>query len=295
VLAVGARYEDSCATGINGDEDDDSCEDAGAVYLFRLGDDGWYQEAYIKAPYDTWKWLGNIAINGNGTILAVAGGGAVDVVTYGDSGWLHTERIEEASRVALDSAGDTLVVSGYSGLYVFRDDGGMWTEQAVLPWVIVGAAVGDLVMDPDGTTIAVSFLYCCYGGRVDIFQLRNGDWNHHANVWKATPIDPESMMIPISLAISADGEWLAVGVRDEHWGGPGFVDLYRADGQDWSKHRVTQDPNSGYYDEFGSSVTLSADGQTLAVGAIYEESSATGVNGDQEDNSAFGAGAVYVY
>lgn len=40
-------------------------------------------------------------------------------------------------------------------------------------------------------------------------------------------------------------------------------------------------------DQFGASVALSADGNTLVVGAIGEDSKATGVNGDASDNSCF--------
>ena len=49
------------------------------------------------------------------------------------------------------------------------------------------------------------------------------------------------------------------------------------------------------YDQFGISLALSADGSTLAVGAHYEASNATGIGGNQADNSASEAGAVYVY
>jgi hypothetical protein len=42
-------------------------------------------------------------------------------------------------------------------------------------------------------------------------------------------------------------------------------------------------------------VALSRDGGTLAGGAIAESSSATSIGGDQTDNSASGAGAVYLY
>ena len=35
-LAVSARQEDSCADGMGGDQTDDGCNDAGAVYLMRL-------------------------------------------------------------------------------------------------------------------------------------------------------------------------------------------------------------------------------------------------------------------
>ena len=36
-------------------------------------------------------------------------------------------------------------------------------------------------------------------------------------------------------------------------------------------------------------------GDTFAVGAVYEDSAATGVNGDESNNAASDAGAVYVY
>ena len=37
LLAVGATGESSCARGINGDQQDNSCEAAGAVYVYRTG------------------------------------------------------------------------------------------------------------------------------------------------------------------------------------------------------------------------------------------------------------------
>src|SRR5689334_13496528 len=53
--------------------------------------------------------------------------------------------------------------------------------------------------------------------------------------------------------------------------------------------------NPGVGDEFGVRVALSADGSTMAVGAIFESSGATGVDGDQRDESAPASGAVYVF
>ena len=50
--------------------------------------------------------------------------------------------------------------------------------------------------------------------------------------------------------------------------------------------------NTNDYDHFGHSLSLSGD--TLAVGARYEDSHATGVGGSQSNNSASGSGAVYV-
>jgi trimeric autotransporter adhesin len=41
--------------------------------------------------------------------------------------------------------------------------------------------------------------------------------------------------------------------------------------------------------------SLSADGRTLAVGALEEDSAASGIGGNQNDGNATGAGAVYLY
>ena len=51
--------------------------------------------------------------------------------------------------------------------------------------------------------------------------------------------------------------------------------------------------NTNADDVFGQNVALAGD--TLVVGAYQEGSSATGVNGNQADNSAPNSGAVYIF
>ena len=53
--------------------------------------------------------------------------------------------------------------------------------------------------------------------------------------------------------------------------------------------------NADSNDYFGSSVSLSSDGNTLAVGAYQESSNAKGIGGKEGDNSTSAAGAVYLY
>ena len=62
-----------------------------------------------------------------------------------------------------------------------------------------------------------------------------------------------------------------------------------------SQQAYVKASNTDAEDRFGSSLALSADGNTMAVGADTEGSSATGINGNQADNSANSAGAVYVF
>src|SRR5262245_16390168 len=52
--------------------------------------------------------------------------------------------------------------------------------------------------------------------------------------------------------------------------------------------------NTGSSDSFGD-LGAAVSGNTVVVGAFNEDSNATGVNGDQANNSAAGAGAAYVF
>lgn len=100
-----------------------------------------------------------------------------------------------------------------------------------------------------------------------------------------------------TLAVGAIGEDSnATGVNgsqsDNSESGSGAVYIFTRSGRTWSQQAYLKSSNTGARDNFGYSVSLSGD--TLAVGARREGSSATGVNGDQKDNGAAGSGAVYV-
>ncbi len=63
--------------------------------------------------------------------------------------------------------------------------------------------------------------------------------------------------------------------------------------------------NPGMFDHFGeggaldghigTGVAISSDGNTMAVGSQHESSNARGIDGNQNDESAYNAGAVYVF
>ena len=92
----------------------------------------------------------------------------------------------------------------------------------------------------------------------------------------------------------------AIGVNGDQtdnrleFAGAGYV-FTRDIGGAWTQKDYVKASNTDAIDVFGQSVALSGDGNTLAVGADHEDSAATGVNGDQADNSASDAGAVYVF
>jgi len=75
----------------------------------------------------------------------------------------------------------------------------------------------------------------------------------------------------------------------------GAVHLYGEKTNIWSRTAFVKAPNPDGMDAFGYPVSFDAYARTLAVGAIWQSSAAIGVGGNQQDNSAPAAGAVYVY
>ncbi len=86
-----------------------------------------------------------------------------------------------------------------------------------------------------------------------------------------------------------------MGEADNSASGAGAVYVFTRMGGSWSQQAYVKASNTGAGDYFGHSVALNGDGNTLAVGAFYEDSNATGVGGNVNDNSASKAGAVYLY
>ena len=112
-----------------------------------------------------------------------------------------------------------------------------------------------------------------------------------------------------ALAVSADSSTLVVGApgeassargvngvqSDDGAPGSGAVYIFVRAGTSWSQQAYLKASNTGQGDRFGGALALSADGLTLAVGASGEGSSATGVNGAQDNDGAPSSGAVYVF
>ena len=112
-----------------------------------------------------------------------------------------------------------------------------------------------------------------------------------------------------AVALSADGNTLAVGATQEESNATGIngnqndnsrfvagaVYVFRFNGMNWLQQAYVKASNTDFSVWFGTAVSLSADGNTLAVGASSESSGATGINGDQNNNLATVSGAAYVF
>jgi hypothetical protein len=140
-------------------------------------------------------------------------------------------------------------------------------------------------------------------GAVYVFTRTAGVWSQQAYL---KSIHAEANQnFGGSIALGAD--ILAVGARLEDSGstginGPqanhnapdsGAVYVFRRNGGVWDFTDYLKASNTDAGDEFGIDVAISD--KTLVVGASLEASNATGVNGNQADNSAPNSGAVYVF
>src|SRR5207248_2080220 len=131
-VVVGALYEDSAATGINGNQSDNSATGSGAAYVFVRSGSTWTQQAYLKASNTGANdFFGvSVAISGN-TIVAGA---------YGEDSAATGVNGNQADNGAVDSG----------AAYVFVRSGSTWTQQAYLKASNTG------VSDFFGGSVAIS-------------------------------------------------------------------------------------------------------------------------------------------
>ncbi|MGE0499136.1 MAG: FG-GAP repeat protein, partial [Ramlibacter sp.] len=144
-------------------------------------------------------------------------------------------------------------------------------------------------------------------GAVYVFARSGVTWSQQAYV-KASNTGAGDKFGSL-LTLSADGNALAVGANAEASNATGLdgdqannsaaaagaVYVLSRSGATWSQQAYVKASNAQALDYFGTSVSLAGDGNTLAVGAWLEDSNATGIGGNQGDNSADSAGAAYVY
>ena len=138
--------------------------------------------------------------------------------------------------------------------------------------------------------------------------VRSGDtWTEQAFIKASSPELQD--WFAVNLSVSGDGNTLLVGapMEDSNARGvngdeqnnaaieSGAAYLFTRSGTTWTQQAYIKAENADEFDEFGTSIAVSGDGRTLVIGARMEGGGAAGINGNQNDNSAPEAGAVYVW
>jgi hypothetical protein len=111
-VVVGARGEWSAATGVNGDESDDSMIAAGAAYVFARAGSVWKQEAYLKASNTEMVDLFGASVAVHGDVVAVGA------------------EVEDSAATGVNGNGASNAAPSSGAAYVFRRSGGTWSHRA---------------------------------------------------------------------------------------------------------------------------------------------------------------------
>jgi len=265
-VVIGAPGEDSSATGVNGDQSNNSSSLSGAVYVFVRSGVTWSQQAYLKAS-------NTHAEDFFGSKVAVSG----DIVVVG----------------APHERGSAAGVNGYQGIgffpggaaYVFVRNGAAWSQQAYLKASNNGglkpggipdnfcevAVSGDTIVvgafGEDSSSTGVNGDQTNYtasnAGAAYVF-VRNGvTWSQQAYL-KASNTAADAWF---GSSVAVSGDTIVVGAPFADTNGVAYV--FVRNGITWTQQAYVQVPNPVGYGSFGAAVGLSGD---TAVSLALQES-----------------------
>jgi len=216
----------------------------GTVLVFQYDGTGWYQLGQNidgEASSDRSGW--SVSLNGDGTIVAI---GAYDNDANGSlSGHVRIYEYDGTNWIQLGQDIDGEAAGDYSGWSVsISSDGTI---------VAIGAP------NNDGTSVSDT------GGHVRIYEYDGTNW-----IQLGQDIDGEATgdKSGWSVSISGDGTRVAIGAYKNDGNGTksGHVRIYEYDGTIWIKLGQDIDGEAAN-DNSGQSVSLSSDGNNVAMGA----------------------------
>jgi hypothetical protein len=284
-LVVCSDLEDSDGIGVDPNQNNESSTDSGASYVFVREGESWPQRTFLKPLVNSPGAHFGMSAALQGSWLVVGAHesskvGAVFPFEY-TTKWIDRPELKASNADHADKfgrfvavQGQTLVVTAY-----FEDSSATGVD---------GDQLNNVASD---------------SGAAYVFELEEGGWQQSAYLkasntgnsdWfgGALAFDGKAIAISSRKEDSADTGVFGVG-EDEDSPDSGAVYVFERYEDSWAQTAYLKASNTGSGDEFGSSVAI--DGDTLAVGSRLEDSDATGTEGDQADDTAKDAGAVYVF
>jgi hypothetical protein len=297
-LVVGAIGEDSNATGINGNQADNSANGSGAAYVFTRTGTTWSQQAYVKSSNTRPNVLFgySIGVSANGDTLAVGeydadrGKGALYVFTRANGAWSQQARLQASNAENGDSLGYSLAISDDGNTLV----AGAADEDCLTPGVNPPGCDKDQPQDNSS-------------GAAYVFVRSGTTWSQQAFIKASNPGKEDWFGVHIALA--GDGNTLVVCAPNEDSAARGIngnmddnsadeagaVYFFTRTGTTWKQDAYVKGTNTEKFDEFGSAAALTRDGRMMAVGAHFESGGSKGFGGNENDNSVPRSGAVYIF
>ena len=235
--------------------------------------------------------MSSVSLNPSGTSLAIGGGGIATVYTYEDGFWTpkgtnipnSTSNSSFGRRVSLSSDANTIAVSSptyivsalrasvppppYAGLVqIFRYESGNWNQIGDdIAGEYFELSSTSISLSSDGSTVAISnaFSVRIYKNIGDVWSLKGSE---------IFGVNSE----PKRVSISQDGNIVAIGDSEftDNLIQRGRVTVYEFQSNDWVQLGNEIFGEVAYY-RTGWSVSLSHDGQTVAIGEIGSTSGNT--------------------
>jgi len=288
-----SRDGNTVVVGASGDGGDGvSTRGPGAVYVFARNSVGtWSFQAKLLSNLTTSVQFGySVTLSDNGNVLAAGAPGAftVYIFTRSNTTW--------GSPVTVTSPDPGNIISnpnGFGYAVSLSGDGSL-------------LAVGAPGTTVNGATAA---------GAMHLFT-HGTSWTYQKTVTEPAPSGTNTTnagdRFGSAVALSDDASALAAGAPfedssstninstpDELATDSGAVFVFLNNGGAWTQGNYVKAFNTGAGDNFGSAVALSANGLIMAVGAPYEDGSATTVCSNlpncTSDNNATDAGAAYIF
>jgi len=285
-LAIGAPYNDDNGT------------DSGHVRVYTWSGSAWVQlgaDIDGEASYDNSGYSVSMSADGNRLAIGANGSddngsisGHVRVYAWSGAAWVQMG-VDIDGEAAGDQSGLSVSMSADGNrvtIGAFRNDGNgtnsgharvyAWSGVA---WVQMGVDIdGEAAGDQSGYSVAMS----AAGNRVAINAFWNDDngtdsghvrvyaWSGAAWVQLGADIDGEAAGDQSGLvSMSANGNRVAIGApySDGNGTDSGHVRVYAWSGAAWVQVGADIDGEASY-DRSGSSVSMSADGNRVAIGAF---------------------------
>jgi len=247
----------------------------------------------------------SISLSSDGNVIAIGGGPlsngsiAVHVYTWSGSDWeqkglgIDGEASGDNSgcSVSLSSDGNVIAIGApwnndfYTGghVRVYEWNGSKWLQKG---FDIDGEASGNnsgcsVSLSSDGNVVAIG-AYLNSGNCINSGHVRVYEWNVTSAFWeqKGFDIDGEAAgdWSGFSVSLSSDANIVAIGAPWNKGNGffAGHVRVYEwNDTLAFWEQRGDDIDSEAAYDEFGTSVSLSSDGNVVAIGAPYNDCNGT--------------------
>lgn len=294
--------QDGSRVAIGGPENGDAADRAGMVRVYEFSAGNWSQVGQdIDGTTINEGFGGALSISDNGERIVVGSpsgqtngqfSGTAKVYEFDGSSWMQlgdalgnpmqgdgfgrsVSMNENGSRVAVGAPINDDVVFNNGKVEIFEWDNSTWNlvGNSILGDIESGASGGSIDLNADGTKIVIGANACGAAetqGTAKVYELTGGNWVQLGSLISGT--NPISCFAD-SVAINEEGNRIVIG--DPLQGPNGLTRVFELESNTWNQ--VGDDIlGEAQGDLSGRSVTMSADGARIAMGANVNSDGAPG-------------------